>query len=359
MNNRKLRIAAMIIIVFVIVLLPFTVFSNRPLSYNISQAYSLSPNFATVEAYDNNSLIYSSGQALMLYNYVSGVNSQLSPVVNLYNTYGNGNSAIDSLSVSENEKFILFHDEQVAPDGILYHQLINQGLNPQNDYWWLYSVANQSFQPLPQSTILAKINGDNVEALSSAGGSGEALISYSTMNLEPKTTVNVSGINDFFVTDNGFVLQTPGNNILFTKDGVVSQQLAQEATVVAVTANSQQAVIVTGQNNSRQLALLDLQKHTQKAISPNITGQPVWLNSGTVLYAISSSTGSSTSTTLYSYDLATKRTFIWNLVNPIHTLGNSSITPIALVGTKTAVISNSSSSYYLIGSGLAKSQKAI
>ena len=344
LHRKQLLLIVGCIVVLAIILSILAVLIHRPLTYDVSQAYPVSSNLEAVAAYGNDDLLYSNGQALILYNFSSGNSSQLSPLVGL------SSSGIDSISVSPNNQYVLFHDEQVASGGALYAQLVNQGLSPQNNYWWLYSVGTQSFRPLPQTTLIAKLSVNGVEALASVGAS-EELVNYSISDLQPDNTINVSGINNFFVANSGFVLQTPSNNILFTQDGVVSQLIATDATIVALTSDGQQAVIVVDKNGSLQLALLDLQKRTQKSIASDITGQPVWSASGAVLYTASAH---NSLTTLRSYSLITKKTYVWDFVGSASAVGQRPLTTNALFGDQTALISTSTNNFYLVGPNLAK-----
>jgi len=345
MNNLRSKLG--VVVIGLLILAAFvtlvTHLTNKPLSYTISQSYSPSSGFSAVAPFGSDSLVYSDGQALMAYNYASGKSTALSPVVGL------SGAAIDSVSVSENNQFILFHDEQVSSNGALYRQLVGLGLSPQQDYWWLYNVAKQSFYPLPQSTLLAKMAGNDVEALMEAT-SGESLTAYDTTSLTAESTINIPGSSNFFVTNSGFLLQSPDNQILSTKNGVVSQVVASNATMVGVLPDGRQAVVVFGQGDARQLTLLNLVNHTRQIIANDIVGEPAWSPSGTVLYTISGTNPSST--TLYSYDLTSHKDWLWHFSGSASWLNNSPLTPIMLAGAETAVVGNNSNDYYLIGPAL-------
>ncbi len=348
MKNIRLR-AMIVVVIILIIVLASSLLINKPLTYNISQGYLVSTNLSAVEGYGSNSFVYSNGQSLMLYNYSTGTASQLGPSVGL------SNSGIDTISVSQDDQYVVFHDEQVGT-GSLYNQLQNAGLDPQNDYWLLYSVATQTYQPLPQTTILAKPTSNGVEALASVAGV-EELINYSYANLTPQSTINISGINDFFVANGGVILQTPSNKVLFTTNGTVSQQLAGNAVVLAITPDNQDAVVTVTQKGANQLSLLNLQTHSEKTIASNIIGPPAWSSSGAVLYTASDGKSGSK---LYSYDMTTKKTYVWDFVGgATKTIGQSTLAPVGLVGAQAAVVSNSSTSYYLVGNALAKPQVSL
>lgn len=343
-SNKQLKNTVVILfVVLAFVLLFLSLHSlGAPTTLNISQNYP-SSNLVSVEAYGTNSFLYSNSDALMVYNYATGNISQLSPSVGL-DAYG-----IDSISISTNDQFILFHDQQVVNGGALYQQLESMGLNPSSDYWWLYNVNNRSFQPLPQTTLIAKLNNNSVYALVYVSGS-EHIINYGTSNLLAQSTINVSGVSNFFPVTNGFLLQTPNNSILFTSNGIISQVLVKNSVIVAVTPNNQQAVIVTGISGIHQLALMNIAKDTTETLASNITNQPVWLSPDVILYTTGKSIDASHSISLYSYDLTNKKIYLWKLEGNDAVIGKSPITPVAIVGPQVAVVSNSESTYYLIGS---------
>jgi hypothetical protein len=346
MKNRRTGpiIVAGLVVVGLVVLVALVLVVKSPPSYDISEDYPLSSNLASAVPYGANSLVYSSGQAMMLYDYQTGKTSLLSPAV------GVSNAKLDSLSVSPDKKYILFHDPQVVTGGVLYNQLLSANQAASHPYWWVYNVAAQTFRTLPVNTLLAVMEGDNVEALTAAGES-ESIVTIPASTLSPESPMGIPGSSNFLATSTGFLLQTPNNQILTTTNGLVSKVLASNVVMVGANSNGSEIIAVKGTDNARQLVSIDAADGTQKVIAGGIVGQPVWSASGSVLFA----TGSpgSTASTMYSYDLSTQKTWQWDFNGPVETLSNSTpLTPVLLVSPQSAIVSSSEDSYYIIGSNI-------
>jgi hypothetical protein len=302
------------------------------------------PNtFASAVAYGKNALIYSNGKGLESYNYTNGQSKILGAT-------SAGLQSIDTMSVSPNNNYILFHDEELDQGGALAAQLRQQGLEPTLDYWWLYNVQNQLFQALPQGVLVANLDNDHVYTLSASAGA-ESITTYAIRGLQQTSVVTIPGSSNFFVGQNGFLLQTADNKVLLTSDGVVNNVLLQSAILVGVTADKQSAVAVVTKNNARELVDINLNNDTTSTIASGIVNLPVWLSSGTVLYATKAST-TSTTQQFYSYNLTTRKIVLWKLGGDANHLGETGTNLVALVGPNTAIVSNSSNNYYLLGSNL-------
>lgn len=303
---------------------------NRP-----EQALAVPSTFASADAFGTNSLVFSNGQALESYNYTSGQASPLSQNVGL--------NTVDTISVSGS--YIVFHDERAALDGSLAAQLQSLGRSTSLDYWWVFDSQKHTFQPLPQNTLLAKVYNGNVYALQ-YGGSGESIATYQLPGLQRIKSISISGSSDFFATSNGFLLQSPDNKVLLTKDGTVSQVLLNSTTLVGVTADGQFAMAVTSQGDARDLVRLNLQTDKTTVIASNIVNLPVWLDSGGALYANNQGQ-------LFDYDLATGKNVEWRLGGNLAKSDVSNIKLVALVGPNAAVVNDGANNYYLVGKNLA------
>ena len=342
-NTRRIKLGTIVITVIVIVLVLVTLFGRRSSGQSL-QSVAVPATLAQSAAFGTNTLVFSNGQSLSTYNYTNGQEQTLG-------TSNAGLNTIDSISVSSNESEVLFHDNKVGSGGSLAAQLQSHRLNPMLDYWWLYDVQTSTFQPLPQGIVLAKIYGDNVYAMAS-GSVSETLTTYSIPSLQSLSTINIPGSINFFVGQNGFLLESPDNKVMLTQDGVVNQVIASSTIIAGLTPDKQWAVGVSLQGSSRQLIELNLQNNTSTTIAPNITIQPVWLDSGEVLYATTdpSNTGDQQ---LSIYTSTNHKTIVWNLGNTFSSHIDSGTKLNALVGPTTAVISNTSGNYYLIGNNLA------
>ena len=335
-SNRALKITALLFGLLFIVLLLFSLVGRK--SIQTSQAVTVPHTFASTTAFGTNSVIFSNGQTLATYNYVNGKLKLLGPT-------GVGLSSIDTISVSPDNNYVLFHDGLVSAGGSLASQLTQQGLNPSLDYWWLYSVQGQTFRPLPQGALLAQVDNNTIYALSTVAGA-EYITTYATLGLHQSSIISIPGSSNFFPAENGFLLQTPDNKVLFTSDGVVNKVLFTSTTLVGVTADKQSALAVTAQGGSRNLVTINLRSNATTTIASNIVNMPVWLNSGDALYATNSGQ-------LYSYNLAAHKSDLWQFSGNLHGLNIAEAKLISLVGPSIAVVSDQSNSYYIIGSGLA------
>jgi hypothetical protein len=304
---------------------------------NASQKFAVPRSFASAAAFDTNTAIFSNGQALATYNFASGQVEPLSGNVGL--------NDIDTVSVSPDGNLVVFHDQFVNQTGALAAQLRAHGLDSSLDYWWLYDAQNQTYQPLPQGVLMAKVDNTHVYALASSG-SGETITTYQPTTLNAESSINIPGSSNFFASNGGFLLQTPDNKVLFTKNGTVNQVLFTSTLLAGVTQNGASAVGVTTNGSTRNLVVINLRTNASTVVAGDVANQPALLNSGIVLYANSQNQ-------LHAYNLATGKTKLWNLGSNSNGFTIASTKLVALLGPSAALVDNQSGNYYLIGSGLA------
>lgn len=319
-------------------LLVVAIIAIRDLGGNIKQKASVPQSFASAVGTGNNTAVISNGQALAEYNYTTGQVQPLSENVGL--------DAIDTVSVSSSDKYVVFHDQNVAQDGSLAAQLRSRQLNPALDYWWVFDVQNKIYEPLPQGILLAKVGTNQVYALTYDNTFGESIATYSTSDLQKISAISIPASSDFFVTPNGFLLQTADNRVLLTKDGIVTRVLFKSTTLIGVTWDETTAVAVTTNSNTRNMVAINLKNYQTTTVAAGVVNLPVWLGSGTALYATNQSK-------LYSYDTSTKKITQWKLGGNAASLSISNLKLVALVGSSAAVINDGSPNYYLLGSNLA------
>jgi hypothetical protein len=250
---------------------------------------------------------------------------------------------------------MLFHNEYAESGGILNGILQQDNLNDTLDYWWVFNVQTKSLTPLPQGILVAKFGGDKVYALSAGDNISETITTYNAANGQSVGSLSVPSASNFFLANGGYLLETANDNILFTKNGVVSTVLFKSTNLIGVTNNQQWAFAITGQASLHPLVKLNLQNDTTTVISNNVTDQQAWLNSGAVFYTTGTYTDSST-LNFYSYDIHTGKNTAWNLPQSLANPGNPPLTAVSLLGPTTALISNSISHYYLIGNKLASTK---
>jgi len=341
MNRRTVTILGVLGFVIAVVAIVIYVVLHRIPVFQASDSYSVPSNFSNAVAYDTNSFLYTNGRAFIVYNYANGQSKTIGPDMGIPTL-----AHIDSLSLSTDQQYILFHNELVTNGDILYSQLKQRGLNTTKDYWWVFNVNNSSFFPLPQGVLRAKMDGNYIYTLSK-GDVSEYITTYDASTVQQIKSLPVPNSTDFFVTQGAFLLQTFDNKILLTSDGIVSKLLFPSTTIVNVTPNKKFAIGVQTQNKIRKLVELNLGNYSTKAVASGVVGDPTWINTGKTLYTLNTN-GPNKTPRFYSYDTSTHIVTFWELTG----LAKDSSVPVALVGESTAVVSDTFSNYYLIGSGL-------
>lgn len=344
MNRRQsLIIVSILIVLFIATVL---IFSPRQAKFSTAESYSVSNYMSAVAEYNDTSLVYSNGSSLILYNYTNGQVSSLSP------SFGANGDNIDSISVTSGSSYVIFHAQATGISSALAQQFQASGVSSPFGYWIVYNTSSQTFSALPSSVVIAKASGSNVAAIESSV-TGEQIAVINPSSLSVTKSVSIQGSTNFLVTSQGYLLQNSSNNLLITKDGVVSEPVASNSIIIGQS-SSNEALIIVGQGSARQLALLNLTSYKiQNLASPGVTGTPV-LNNNIVLYA----TSDSGSNDLHTYDLTSHKDLLWVFGGQ---LANDSLSALGLVlpiKSDAAIISLSSNSYYLVGN-LAKPDSSI
>jgi hypothetical protein len=340
-NKRSAQLISVLIILIVLIVVVLSAIRHIQPSYTVSRTYSPSASaFSATAAFGSQSFVFSNDNALVTYDYITHQTNALSANV------GISDSPIDTMSVSANKQFVLFHDDMIATNGTLYQQLQNQGLSPQEDYWWIYSVTKHSFSVLPQAILLARMDGNNVVALTDSGND-ESLTNYNPATLVASNTINIPSIDGFFPLKSGYLLQTSNNEILSTINGVVSQPVVKNATLVGATLDGQTIAVVLETSSSHQLVLINTQTQKQQLIATNIVGQPVWSTNGAILFTTNTSSDPN-ATTLYTYNLTNHKKLLWKFSDSSAAFATKSLETTALYGDTNAIVNTNSSTYYLI-----------
>jgi len=307
----------------------------------ITQRIAISKNYASAVPFGQNTLLYSDDQKLLAYNYQTGASRAISPDIGV-----DGLKNSDSFAVSSDKKFILFRNVYATPGGTLSNEIRKAGLDSGQGYWWVYSVEAQHFTLLPQSSItVAKLSGGRLYTLT-YGESGNAITSYELASLKQLSSLSIPPMVDFFILRSGLLLESDSGALYTTKDGVVSDRVAESTDVFAVSADQQTAfgITKTGQNN---LVAVDLQSGRTSTIAQKLVGAPVFDGSDAVLYA----TGAQKSNKLTLYSLTTHKTTLW-VIPEVLLPKNASFVPQTLLGEQTAVVADTSGAYYLVGNHL-------
>ncbi len=164
--------------------------------------------------------------------------------------------------------------------------------------------------------------------------------------------IDIPGSSNFFGVDDGFLLQSPDSKVFFTKDGIINQTFLQSGTLIGVSRDGQSATAVVGTDNQRQLVALSLPKHSSKTIDDSLVGAPAWLDPHTTLYA-TTHTSPANAAAFSTYDMTTDRVTSWEFGKALLDSSSSLSIIDGLVGDRTAVVEDSNSNHYLIGTRLA------
>jgi hypothetical protein len=335
------KILVVISLVVVVALVVFALFSKKTNSIIVTNRYSIPTSFNSAVPFGDNTVIYSNGGSLEAYNYSNATSTFIGP-----NSAGLG--IIDTVSVTSDNNFVVFHDQLVNGGGLLANKLTTAGLNTQFGYWWVYSLSANTYSLLPQTVVLAKAVGNNIYALTPGNGS-EQLTTYSPSNLTQTASISVPGNINFYPYNGGFLLQTTSNNILYTNGGTVSQQVLSNANMVGVINNI--AIATQSTKSSKQLVSINLQNYKATTVAGNVQGQPAWLGTGQALYVSSSSVNSPEN--IYEYNTTNNEVSLWKLEPNISDFGASGPAVSSFIGPSAAIISSNTSSYYLVGNNIA------
>lgn len=336
MRSKQSRV--LIVLVLIVVALAAAMYwvLTRPQTIAISESSVVPASFANAAVYDNQSLVFSNGRAIVHYDYTSGTTQ---PFVT--DTVFNGFASIDNLSISTDKQYLLFHSNTEVVGSLLTTALRQQNLDTMSDYWWVYDIKASVFHPLVIPNLLkAKWSGNQVLALSGSS-SQESLTVFDTEGTKISST-SIPLSSDFFGLSNGYLLQTT-NGILNTQNGSVSKVMFNSGEVFAVTDDKNYAFATSGQGANRNLLLLNLQKNSQKVLASHILNQP-FLVDGVVFYQINKD--SSAAGAFSTYNFTSHKTTKWNLPSNF----NSTLSPVQALNATTGLMVDTKNNYIVVGS---------
>jgi hypothetical protein len=345
----KILAGAGLVITMAIAIAYFTVSSLSGPHTKLNQKTELpGKNAASAIAYDTHKVLLTGPDSFTVYDYTTGQ----STTQGARNLGKNGLANADTVSISADKKYILFHDVLATDGGVLAQQLAAQGQDPAADYWWIYNTKDDSFHNLPPDTMTAKLSGDTVYALEYSPG--VALNSYDPATLEQKNSVGVlSSVNDFYVVDNGFLLQTYTDNVYYTADNVVNDQLFDTGALVGVTSDKKTAFVVKTENKISSLVRVDItNNNAETTVASPVYDTPILSPVlGLVLYNTTPK-GNYTMYTISSKETR-KLAFGSGALPTIATDKNTSeITPAVILGNDAIIASDNGGKYYVIGNSL-------
>lgn len=338
-TRRSMALVLLIVTIGVLILIVFRLFGNS--SYDVTQYYGVPRIYQAATAYSPRTMVFSNNRSFVTYNYVTGATHLLSP-----DSTTSGLLNIDSLSVSQNKDYLLFHDMEANPGGSLYNVLVQQGLSTTTPYWWIYSTASQTFKPVPGSPIIAKFNGNNLMDLENDQGQ-EKIVSYQLPSFTTGASIAVSSSDNYYPSSQGLLLHTVDNSILKATSNSVASTIFKNTDIIGVRSQEDTAIGLYGQGSAAQLTLLNLKSQTNKTIASDFVGQPAWSSQGVVLY-----TSTQSPTVLASYNYLTNKTTPWVFTSNLSAFSQANLTLNAAFGGNTAIVSANPLTTFLIGSDL-------
>jgi hypothetical protein len=347
--NKKILAGAAFVLVVAFTVAYFTITLLSGPHTKLGQKTQLSSkNAASAIAYGARAVLLTGPDSFTTYDYTTGK----SAVIGGASLGKNGLANADTVSVSPDKKFILFHDVLVTSGGVLASQLTAAGQDPAGDYWWIYNAANDSFQNLPADTTIAKLSGDTVYALEYSPG--VVLNSYDAATMQQKNSLGVlPSVNDFYVADHGFLLQTYTDNIYYTADNVINDQLFDSGTLVGITSDKKTAFVVKTQNKVRSLVRVDISSNNaETTVASLVYDTPILSQSlGLVMY----NTAPKGDYAIYTISSKETRKLAFGsgaLPSAVVDKNTSPITPAAILASDAIIASDSSGKYYVIGKDL-------
>jgi hypothetical protein len=310
----------------------------------------------TAVPFGNDTVVYSNDRALATFNYKSGATAIISPM-----RPGSNLGAIDSLSASSDQKYLLFHVNIPEAGSLLDDRLKQLKLNSSADYWWVYSTEQKTFTPLPAGITLAKF-GDNTIYTVSGLAPSQKLTGYNPDSLGQQTALSILPTSNFFFTSHGYLIQTPDGKVLLTEDGLTSKQVASSASIIGVTADGNTAIVTQkgeqSNGNNKELLSIPLDNpSTSRSVAKEVVGEPVMSpQSGAVIYAMTGSGDENAPdrVLLYSYDIATAKTSQWFAPDASKD-GSTVLGATTALDNQTAVLQDQNSgNKFIVGNGLAE-----
>jgi hypothetical protein len=304
-------------------------------SVNMPNNAGLSNVFATAVPYGDDSLVLSNGRALVSYNFKTGKSSQVSKD-DVRPNLGNAGGLI----VSPDKRYVLFYEDHADARGVLGDILSQDGTNLDASLWWMYDTKTETYHHFQADVSMVEFDGNNAYALQGSSDN-HTIVTYTLPELQQTASIKTPKLDNenFFVGDGGFILQTSGN-VLFTKDGITSDQLFSGVSIQGFLKDKRYAIGTTNEDDKSQLVLLDMKNRTQTTIDDKVSSQ-VAINGDNVLYATTS--GNNTDNpryvpSIYNHATGDIKAIKFNA----KTFRNTSLLPEAILNDKTVIVSNDS-----------------
>jgi hypothetical protein len=242
-------------------------------SNKIPHSYTLPASFSVAAPYGENTVLLTNQRAFVSYNYRTGKVSNLTP-----DSLDPNFQDVDSILTTEDKRFVVFHNNLANPAGVLGDALQADGSDIYASYWWSYDTKTKTYHHFDKSVSKVHIDRNNVYALSNSEES-HTIDTYNLSNFTRTASMSITKSDDFFPASGGFVLNAVGNKTVFTKDGIVNNEIFNGATVVGVLGDKQHIV---GTLDNAQLGIFDLKSGKQQVVA-NGVGRVV-VGQNTVLF---------------------------------------------------------------------------
>ncbi|MCA9325745.1 hypothetical protein KDA23_06855 [Candidatus Saccharibacteria bacterium] len=318
-------------VVLLLLLLGFGLLNGRHDSIQTVTSLTLSDNLDSIAYYPNNSLMVVQSGEFRAYD----INSQKRTVLS-QSLRDLDNS--DSVQVSSDGKYILFHLTRASEGTALGNQLAARNLDTGKDYWWLYSIQNKTYSPLEPGTLTAQFYGDTITSLRLVGTS-EQLVLYDTKTTAVDGRISTATVSDFAKASSGYVVII-NSQASYTTDGVVYRVIGPADKIVGASSDGR-VVWRTGS----KLIQFDSKKQSTKILASHVYGSQVWSNNSFVYTTYKSEQLTASTQHLWVYDMAKNTKVEWRLDKK---LNQKVISPVSLLASKAVVLKDDTESIYLV-----------
>jgi hypothetical protein len=333
MNNR-LRTLVFTGIGLLAIVVTVLIVAPRNNATGLEKLGKLPANFAVSTEYGSDGLLFSNGRSFVNYDYKTGKSTLLSA-----DAYNQPLEGIDQIMLSQNKQYIVFHLPLVAPSSTLETQLTDQGLSTDNDYWWVYDIASQTYKNFPAGVTNVQVSGN--EAVGQTGSDQSTITTFSLPDLNQTSSVHTSASSNFFKTKDGYLLTSDeGNDVYFTRDGVVSDKIFSSADIIGMTSDKASAIGTSSQNGSTYLVRYDISTKQQVVLDTDVNSQVGYIGGNKILYR------KADPKKFYVYDLTTKKTDAFKIDVKD---APDSLVPEALLDNGSFLLSDKNNSMYVAG----------
>jgi hypothetical protein len=230
-------------------------------STNLPHSYTLPGSFSASAPYGEGTVLLTNQRAFVSYNYRTG------KVNNITSDSLDANfQDVDTILTTDDKRFVVFHSSLADPSGVLGDILQADGSDVYASYWWSYDTRTKTYHHFDKSVSKVHIDHNKVYALTNSGGP-YAIDTYDLSRFTRTASMSITKSDDFFPVSGGFVLNAAGDKTVFTKDGIVNNEIFNGANVVGVLGDGQH---IAGMLDNAQLGIFDLKSGKQEVVASNV-----------------------------------------------------------------------------------------